>query len=215
VGYYLLSGEDSLAKDQKIEEIKSKILPSNEAIKFDFEILYGTKLHSDILKKSLVALPAIASQRVLVIHAIQKFSPHNKELILSCVEKKESHLVLILDDDTIDAKNSFIKKLTPFVKTLRFSKGKKQNVFDLTRAMSNGNGAQALKILHELMEDGNHPLQLMGGVIWYWGKEKSKLSSERFKKGLQRLQEADLNIKRSRLKPDEAMEVLVVRLMEV
>ncbi len=213
--YYLLSGEDRLAKDQKIEEIKSRAFPLGEAVKFDFEILYAVKLNSDILKKSLVALPAIASQRVLVIHTIQKLSPHNKELILNFFKKKESHLILILDDDTTDAKNSFIKKLTPFVNTLCFSKGKKFNVFDLTRAMSNRNGVQALKILHELMDEGNHPLQLMGGLIWYWGKEKVRLSSERFKKGLQRLQEADLNIKRSRLKPSEAIEVLVVRLMEV
>jgi len=212
---YLLSGEDSLAKDQKIEEIKGKSFPSEEAVKFDFEILHGAKLGSDVLKKSLVALPAIAPHRVVVIRAIQKLNPHNKELILEFIQKKEPQVVLILDDTEGDARNSFIKKLSAHVQVLRFSKGKKQNVFDMTKAMSSGNAAQALKTLHELMEEGTHPLQLMGGLIWYWGKEKNRLSSARFNKGLQQLQEADLNIKRSRLKPDEAMEVLVVSLMQV
>ena len=214
MAYYLLSGDDSLEKDQKIEQIKSDMLQTNEAKEFDFEVLYSHKLNAEVLKKSLIAVPAVAPQRVVVIYAIQKLSPHNKDIIIDFLEKKEQHVTLILSDDTVDAKNSFIKKITPFVKMLRFSKGKKKNVFDLTNVMSKRNGTQALKILHELMDDGNHPLQLMGGLIWYWGKEKSKLTSERFQKGLQRLQEADLNIKRSRLKPSEAMEVLVIRLME-
>ena len=214
MAYYLLSGEDSLGKDQKIEDIKSKVLLTKEAKEFDCEILYSYKLNAEILKKSLIAVPAVASQRVVVIHNIQKLDQHNQDIILNCLESKYTHLVLILSNDIADAKNSFIKQLTPLVKVLRFSKGKKKNIFDLTNVMSKNNGTKALEVLHNLIDEGNHPLQLMGGLIWYWGKEKSKLSSESFERGLKRMQEADLNIKRSRLKPSEAMEVLVVQLME-
>ncbi len=214
MAYYLLSGEDSLAKDQKIEDIKSKVLLTKEAKEFDCEILYSHKLNAEVLKKSLIAIPAVASQRVVVIHNIQKLNQHNQDIILKYLEANYSHLVLILSNDSAEAKNNFIKQLTPLVKVLRFSKGKKKKVFDLTDEMFKNNGTKALEVLHDLIDEGNHPLQLMGGLIWYWGKEKSKLSAESFEKGLQRMQEADLNIKRNRLKPSEAMEVLVIQLME-
>ena len=55
-------------------------------------------------------------------------------------------------------------------------------------------------------------LQLMGGLVWFWGKLKQRISAEKFKKGLLHLQEADLNIKRSRIKAEYALEVLVVKL---
>jgi DNA polymerase III delta subunit len=57
-----------------------------------------------------------------------------------------------------------------------------------------------------------HPLQVMGALVWYWGKEGRHLGKERFGRGLKALEEADLNIKRSRLDPQYAVEKLVVEL---
>ena len=51
----------------------------------------------------------------------------------------------------------------------------------------------------------------MGGLVWSWGKARSFARRENFQKGLVALQEADLNIKRSRLAPQQALEVLVVK----
>ncbi|VAX36534.1 hypothetical protein MNBD_UNCLBAC01-79 [hydrothermal vent metagenome] len=211
---YLLSGEDHFAKEQKIEAIKQSILTTENSRQFDYELLYGNKLNSELLKKTLVALPATATQRVVLIRAVHKLNTHNKELILECVEQEPEHLILILDADEMDARSAFFKKLIAQVKVVRFGQRKKKNVFDMTKVMGAGNMEQTLKILHELMDEGSHPLQLMGGLTWYWGKERNRVSSEKFQHGLRCLQEADLNIKRSRLKPQEAMEVLVVKLME-
>jgi DNA polymerase III delta subunit len=52
----------------------------------------------------------------------------------------------------------------------------------------------------------------MGALVWYWGKEGKTLGQERFERGLKALEEADLNIKRSRLNPQYAVEKLVVEL---
>ena len=76
----------------------------------------------------------------------------------------------------------------------------------MPRAMSSRNAGEALKILDELLESNVHPLQIMGGLVWYWGKERERLSPQSFYKGLTALEEADLNIKRSRLKPEHAVE---------
>ena len=78
--------------------------------------------------------------------------------------------------------------------------------------MTARNPVEALKILGNLLVEENHPLQIMGGLIWFWGKSRTRLSADQFKKGLMCLQEADLNIKRSRLKPEHTLEVLVVKL---
>jgi DNA polymerase III delta subunit len=51
--------------------------------------------------------------------------------------------------------------------------------------------------------------------VWYWGKEGRMLAKTKFERGLQALEEADLNIKRSRLNPEYAVEKLVVELMSL
>ncbi len=212
---YLLCGEDSGAKDRKITEIKKKYISSNEALEFDYEAFYGQKLDPAELKKSLIALPAVAKQRLILIRSVHKLNPQNKEIIFQFIQKKEKLSVLILDSEKIDAKDSFTKKITPFVQLLRFSTESQKNVFDMTRAMSSGKGEQALKILEGLISSGTHPLQLMGGLVWFWGKSRNRLSEERYRNGLLALEEADLNIKRSRLNPIHALEILVVKLMNI
>ena len=56
---YLLLGEDSLAKDQKIIELKEEILPSADALAFDYESLDGVEVDARALRKAFLALPVI------------------------------------------------------------------------------------------------------------------------------------------------------------
>lgn len=210
---YFFFGQDYSAKDQKILEIKNKYLISDQAQHFDFDQLDGSKLSAEDLKKSLIALPAILKQRVLLIRKIEKCTDQNKELLLTWIKEKHSHCVLLLDSDAPELKNAFFKELSLNAQLFTFSLGKRQNVFDMTRAIGSRNGTEALKILNDLMEEGDHPLQIMGGLVWYWRKQKSVLSADKFLKGLKFLQEADLNIKRSRINPEVAVEVAVVKLV--
>ena len=208
---YIFLGPDYTAKEKKITEIKEKLLPSPEAIQFDFEVLYASKLESEQLKKSLLGLPAVAKQRLVMIRECHKFNEENKELILEFT-KKPGACVLILDSDKADADSEFIKKLGRSAKISVFGSEEVLNVFTMTRAISVGKKAEALKILSQLLSRGERPLQIMGGLVWYWKNSRRDLSLERFKKGLLALQEADLNIKRSRLKEEHALELLVVKL---
>ena len=208
---YLFLGEDQISKDIKIRELKNKLFPSFEATKFDYEILYAQKLESDTLKKALISLPALAKQRLIVIKECHKLSPHNKELIIEFV-KNPGPCVLILDSDKMETDDSFVRKLGSLIKVIS-AKGEPQlNVFNLTRAISMRKQIDALKILAGLISSGEQPLQIMGGLVWYWKNAREGFSFDQFKKGLIALQEADLNIKRSRLKPEHALELLVVKL---
>jgi DNA polymerase III delta subunit len=85
-------------------------------------------------------------------------------------------------------------------------------VFDMTKLIAAGRPKDALKMLSDFYSEGVHPLQIMGGLVWFWGKEGRLLQKEKFERGLKALEEADLNIKRSRLDPEYAVEKLVVEL---
>ncbi len=165
---YLFWGEDRAAKEQKIAEVKSKYLTSEDAFKFDLEILHGSKCGPDILKKSLIALPAISKRRLVLLRVAEKLNTQNKKIILEFMQTENQHCVLILDSNEELPKNSFFNKVTASAKVMRFGGGvARENVFDMTRAMGNRNSSGALKILDNWMKDGNHPLQIMGGLVWF------------------------------------------------
>ena len=210
---YLFLGEDGEAKEQKIAEIKKTCLPSDDALKLDYELLHGSKLDPAVLKKALIALPAISKRRLILIRSVEKLNTQNKKIILDFLQGENQHAVLILDLDEALPKNNFFRKMTDDAEAMCFGRGTaKGNVFDMTRAMERRNPSGALKILNQLLNGGDHPLQIMGGLVWFWGKSKNRLSRDQFKKGLLVLQEADLNIKRSRLKPEYAVEIAVTKL---
>ncbi len=209
---YLLLGEDQGQKESKIQQLKDKILTSANARHFDYEVLYANKLNSHILQKALKALPGSGLQRLVVIRDCQHLSDDNQEFILQFAALKPEHLTLVLEAARLGSQDSFVKGLKSFVKIVESSTVEKENVFDMTRAMTMHRPAEALKILSTLLAEGVHPLQIMGGLVWFWGKSRPQLMAEKFEKGLLLLQEADLNIKRSRLPPDYAMEVIVVKL---
>ena len=211
---YLLIGENGLIKDEKIAEIKNKCLLVPHAHQFDYDVLHAPKLEPADLKKALLTLPSFTTRRLIVIRSIQKLSPHNKELILDFIKQKRDHADLVLDSDDPSSQDGFIKQIIPSAKIVYSEQSSQKNVFDMTKAISQRKSTEALSILSELLSAGIHPLQIMGGLVWFWGKIKPTLSSAKFENGLEMLKEADLNIKRSRLEPEHAIEVAVVKLIQ-
>lgn len=209
---YILFGENQQAKDQKIKSLKDSYLKSSDEKKLDLESLDANKLNSEIFKQALISLPALSKQRVVFVYQCEKLNDHNKELILEFSLSGNESVVLILDFATLDQRTGFSKQLLKTGESFNFSQKEEKNVFAMTREMEAGRTAQALKVMHELIDNGDHPLKLMGGLIWFWGQNKNRLGKERFKKGLLEIQEADINIKRSRLKPEESMEICVTKL---
>lgn len=207
----VLLGETTAAKEKKIADIKKKILTTSEAYDFDYEILYGIKLNHDILRKALLALPAVASKRVVFIRDAQKLDEHNREIILDFAQSKPNHVELILDFG-VNESNSFIDALRSLSQFTDFSQGKKQDTFDVTRAIVARKPTQALQILSDILAQGMPPLFVLAGIVGFWGTQRMRVRKDNFHKGLRLLEEADLNIKRSRLDPDQALEILVVKL---
>lgn len=212
---YLLLGEDSIAKDQKIAELKAEIFPFADALAFDYESLDGNQIDAKTLQKSLLALPLLNPKRLIVLRGIHKLDAHSKEILLQFVAQKRQDVVVVLEAGDIEPTNAFIKSLAAHAKVIQTQTVKRQNVFDVTNALSARDPVKACAVLNDLFAQGDHPLQIMGGLIWFWGKSRPRLSDENFRQGLAMLQEADLNIKRSRLKPEHSLELLIVKLAGV
>lgn len=212
---HLFIGENNAVKKDQIDRLKTQWLTDPQALRFDYDILYGHKLDPKEFKKSLLALPAILSQRLILIHDAEKLNEHCKTILGDFIKAGSSHAVLILDCDSVSDKDAFWNEVKRHAKVFESRPGAKDNVFDMSRAIGRGRCDEALKTLDALFDAGNHPLQIMGGLVWWWGSEKARMPRERFEKGLRELQCADLNIKRSRLKPEQALEVLVVKLAEL
>lgn len=209
---YLFLGDDRTAKDKKIVLIKASLFTDPESFHFDYELLYGHKLAADGLKKALVALPALSAQRLIVLKQCHKLSPQAQEIVTAFLTNKPKHVVLILDSDEGELKGIF-KEWSHLTQWQVFGKSQVPVVFEVTDAMSARNLALALKLLSGLYEKNVHPLQMMGILVWYWGKARERLTKDKFEQGLMALESADLNIKRSRLDPQYAVEKVVVELV--
>ncbi|MBF0489688.1 MAG: hypothetical protein HQL15_03600 [Candidatus Omnitrophica bacterium] len=210
---YLLLGEDSQAKDKKIAEIKESFLIQPEALFFDFESLDAQTVSAASLKKSLIALPSFSSKRIILIRHLQKLKADPVSVLLAFAESPSGDCEVILEAST--ELKSPLKEVASYAKVLSFGVKAELNVFDMTKLMSAKKTTEALRMLHEFYDQGMYPLQLMGVLVWYWGKEGRALGNPRFEQGLKALEEADLNIKRSRLQPEYAIEKLVVELVEI
>ncbi|HQP10412.1 MAG TPA: hypothetical protein PKV41_03415 [Candidatus Omnitrophota bacterium] len=210
---YLFLGENGPAKKQQIAKIQESCALTGHALKFDYEPLYAEGLNADVLKKALLALPALAQKRLVLIRNAEELDEKNQRILLEFIKADHARLIVILETRKTDPKDDFLKKIAVGAKVMQFAAaGKTRDIWDATRAIERRHPAEALEIVNELMEDGEVPVKILGALIWFWGKCKGRVTAERFKKGLLVLQEADLNIKRSRLRAEYAIEAVVTNL---
>jgi DNA polymerase III delta subunit len=209
---YLFLGDDLPTKDAKIAEIKNKFFKdSQEALAFDFDNLDAKELGDDALKKAFLALPVIAPHRLIILRQVHKLKSADIQVLIKFCQKPAKHCDLVLESTENTLKGD-LKDLPLYAKGAVMGKPEGPNVFDMTKLISAHRGGEALKMLDGFFRANVHPLQIMPALVWYWGKEGKAAGRERFERGLKALEEADLNIKRSRLNPQHAVEKLVVEL---
>jgi DNA polymerase III delta subunit len=209
---YLFLGDDLPAKDARITEIKNKFFKdSEEAQAFDFDNLDASELRADALKKAFLTLPVIAPHRLIILRQIHKLKSADIQVLINFCQKPAKYCDVILESIENTLKGD-LKDLPLYSKGVVMARPEGPNVFDMTKLITTHRSGDALKMLGEFYRDNVHPLQIMGALVWYWGREGKACGKERFKQGLRALEEADLNIKRSRLNPQYAVEKLVVEL---
>lgn len=212
---YLFLGEDTAAKNVSINEIKKEHFKSPESWHFDYEVFYGKKLDLPLLQKAFLALPITAEKRIIVLHEVHVLDKTVQEFLLRYILHPQPKIILILESEENSSAGNFLEQFISHAKVKYFQGKAKRNTFDMTKAIERRDSVEALSVLSELLSGGVHPLQIMGGLVWFWGKSRAQVSADRFKKGLVVLGQADLNIKRSRFNPEYALEMAVVRLTEI
>ena len=209
---YLLLGEDLKSKDSKITAIKSGFFKDAEALNFDLEHLEGHGLSADTLKKALDTLPVLNPKRLIILRDVHKLKTADASVLIQFLNKKADYVDVVLESSETTLKGE-LKTAAGLCVTSQHAFAPPNNVFDMTKLMSAGKAKEALDMLNDFYTDGVHPLQIMGGLVWFWGKDGRTLNKMKFEQGLHALEQADLNIKRSRLNPEYAVEKVIVELM--
>ncbi len=209
---YLFLGEDSVSKERKIALLKKENLKDNSQT-FDYELLYADSLEPQRLKELLNSLPVFSPKKIIVIKEADKLSPHHKRLLLIFAKSsQQSSILLILDTAKPEVKDAFFQEISKFSRVFNFASTPALNVFDLGRMIAQKKSKDALLCLSRLLAKGEKQSNILGVIGWQWKKLRPRMAASDFRKGLELLQEADLRIKRSRLKGDLALELLVVKL---
>jgi DNA polymerase III delta subunit len=206
---YLLLGEDALAKDAKIKSLKDEFLPP-QLENFNLDVLYGRELKLKDLQERLLALPIKAKKRLLLIRDAGSLRQELKDFLLKYSRKPHPWLVLVLDFPFSGSRDEFILSLSRQARVLRFRQTLRPDTFVLARLINSARSDAALKVLHQLLEEGKKPEWLLGGLRY--ATERDIPDSAQKTKRLKLLLNCDLEMKTGRLKSAFALERLVVSL---
>lgn len=215
---YLFIGEDEPAKQEKIHSLKSELLKKGFE-DFNYEALDAKELTLPTLKEALSRLPVESPQRIMVIKDVFRLQDALKDYFTAQIEKLPKDLIIILEAAVIPkAESAFFNKISKYGKVIPFKTKEKINAFGLARAIERKDADSALNMLVDLFRNGEKPERILGALRYQFVKSDSsftapdslKLKEKKEKVSL--LLETDLNLKTGKVKPEFALEALVVKL---
>jgi len=205
---YLFAGQDVPAKDTIIQRIKEEHLTKGLQ-DFSLDRLYARDLTLKGLQEKLLCLPAGSKKRIIILKDAERLSAEIKKFIADYVRKPQEHIILILDMERAEAKDEFIGSLSRY--TVNYIRQEaKPDTFTLLRQIELKKPGSSLKILHQLLEQGERPERILGGLRYAW--ENRPFDALERRKKLRFLLLCDIDIKTGRMRPDFALEKLVINL---
>lgn len=206
---YLFIGNDEISKQGKIRILKKQLLnPQTES--FNCETLQAKDLTLPLLKESLARLPVSSKNRLLVIKGISALRENIREFFLDQIKNLPEYLILVLDASLVTKGDSFIAKISKIARLATFKTEDRKDVFALARVIENKQTEYALNILADLFRSGEKPEKIFGGLRYHF--TRAPLSAQDRCKIIELLLDADIKIKTGRLRPEFALEGLVVKL---
>ena len=206
---YLFIGQDNFSKDIQLKRIKDEFL-TKETGQFDLDILYARELNLKNLQEKLLFLPLKAKKRIIIVKNAQDLRLELKEFLLNYVKSPYPKIILILDIARYNPKDEFIKQITQYTKAFRFKEPLPLDAFVLSRQIYLKRLDYSLRVLNQLLQNGEKPERILGGLRYAW--QQATLGPLETRKKLKLLLNCDIDIKTGRLRPDFALERLVVRL---
>lgn len=177
---------------------------------FNLDILYGKELSLKDLQERLLFIPVGSDKRIVVIKNAHSLKKDLQEFIIQYTKKPASGVVLILDISRYDLRDQFLNRIMRLVQVVRFKDNVQPDTFVLARQISLRKPDYALKTLNQLLNNGEKPEWILGGLRYV--TEKDVVHPLEKKKRLKLLLSCDIDIKTGKLKPVFALEKLVVSL---
>jgi DNA polymerase III delta subunit len=208
-GVYLLIGQDVQAKEAQLRKIKQEFLPK-ELQDFNLDTLYAKEVDLKNIQEKFLLIPLKSAKRIIVIKDADSLDEPSRDFLLSYAKKPNKQLVLVLVLEHYDYQDSFIKNISRMAKVMRFKETVNPDTFTLNRQIELKKADYALRLLSQLLKNGEAPERILGGLRYAW--EKQGIQSLEAKRKLKLLLGCDVEIKTGRLKPAFALEKLVVSL---
>ena len=206
---YLFIGQDSASKDARLKKLEEEFLPPYTKL-FNLDVLYGKELSLKGLQEKLLCLPLKSKKRIVVIKGSQNLKDDIKEFIVKYALKPRNQVVVVLDIDAYSPKDEFVKQVSRNAQVCRFKEEIRLDTFALSRAIDSRKSSYALGVLNQLLRNGEKPERILGGLRYSW--ENSAADISQLKRKLRLLLACDIDVKTGRLRPDFALEKLVVNL---
>ncbi|MDD5568335.1 MAG: hypothetical protein PHY88_03950 [Candidatus Omnitrophica bacterium] len=213
---YLFAGQDSSfkdtpfsSKDIQLKQIKEEFLAKNME-QFNLDVLYAENLKLEDLQEKLLALPVNSTKRIVVIRNAQELNPDMDDFIVEWAKSGNKDIILLLDMADTKKKEDLVKDICRYARIFRFKETPAVNTFNLTRSIEERKPDYALKILDQLLKDGERPERILGGLRY--ALERSQLSPAEARRRVKFLIDSDIEIKTGRFKPVFILEKLIVKL---
>ena len=210
LGQDILDQENSSLKEKELNKLKT-CLPK-QTRDFNLDVLHCNDRTFSLkaLQEKLLFMPTGDGARIVVVRSLQDAQPEVKEFLVGYVRNPSVGIILVLDVDKFDPKNAFVKGVSPYAQILRFRVDAQASTFTLSSLIEDKRTADALEILHELLDSGEKPERIMGGLRASWTRYPADPLI--LKKKLKILLQCDLDIKTGKIKPVFALERLIVNL---
>ena len=210
LGQDIIGPDGSSRKGSVLHNIKSNFLtPKNEI--FNFDTLYAKDIDKKGLQRVLLQLPVNSRKRIVLIKDPQYLNSESRDFLLTQIKKgPESSNVFVLDINEPDIKDIFVNAFSRNARVFHFRDPGKPSTFRLARQIELCKTVYALGMLRQLLNNGEKPERILGGLRYALEKETSGFRQR--KKRINLLLRCDLDIKTGRLKSVYALECLVVKL---
>ena len=209
---YLLIGQDPRAKDTQLKKIKQEFLPK-ELQDFNLDTLYAKEITLKEIQERFLAIPLKSAKRIIVIKDAHSLDGQSRDFLLAYSKKPYKQLVLVLDFEHYDYKDEFLKSISGNARVMRFQETVAPDAFALNRQIELRKADCALRLLNQLLGNGEAPERILGGLRYAWERQNEQTPDAR--KKLKLLLACDIEIKTGRLKPAFALEKLIVSLCGV
>jgi len=206
---YLLIGTDATAKEAQLKKIKQEFLPE-ELRDFNLDILYAKEITLKDIQERFLAIPLRSPRRIIVIKDAYSLNKESRSFFLDYARKPHKQLVLILDFEHYDYRDEFIRRISAHARTMRFKETINPDTFALNRQIELRKTDFALRLLNQLLNNGQAPERILGGLRYAW--EKQGITGQDSRRKLKFLLACDIEIKTGRMPPAFALEKLVISL---